>query len=99
MARPGLRRALHGGVPRHVGAPVRATCVRNGRSTTSVVTRGDVEIIPAGEPGRWEDEAPAEAVVMRFARTFIVDVAAGLDLDPDVEIRPQSQIRDPVIAA
>ena len=83
----------------HAGAPVRATCVRDGRSTTSVVRSGDIEIIPPGEPGRWEDESPAEAVVMRFDRTFIAGVAAGLDIDPDIEIRPQSQIRDDVIAA
>jgi AraC family transcriptional regulator len=83
----------------HVGAPVRATCVRDGRSTTGVVTRGDIEIIPPGEPGRWEDESPAEAVVMRFEREFVARVATNLDLDPAVEIRPQAQIRDPVIAA
>ncbi len=83
----------------HAGAPVRAVCVRGGRRTASLVTRGDIEIIPAGEPGRWEDEAPAEAVVMRLDRAFIASVAESLALDPGVEIRPQTQIRDEVIAA
>jgi AraC family transcriptional regulator len=83
----------------HAGAPVRAVCVRDGRSIASVLTRGDIEIIPAGEPGRWEDESPAEAVVMRLDRAFLAAVAAGLDLDPGIEIRPQTGLRDDVIAA
>jgi AraC family transcriptional regulator len=83
----------------HVGAPVRAACVRDGRAITSILTRGDIEIIPPGEPGRWEDEGPAEAVVMRADRSFLARVAAGLALDPDVEIRPQTGLRDAVIAA
>lgn len=83
----------------HAGAPVRAVCVRDGRRSATVLTRGDIEIIPAGEPGRWEDENPAEAVVMRLDRAFLAAVAAGLGLDPGIEIRPQSGLRDDVIAA
>src|SRR5262249_43859150 len=58
----------HLAVSIHAGAPVRAVCMRDGRRTASVVTRGDIEIIPPGEPGRWEDEAPAEVIVMRVDR-------------------------------
>jgi AraC family transcriptional regulator len=86
-------------VSMHVGAPVRAVCVRDGRRREGLLTAGDIDIIAPGEPGRWEDEGPAEALVMRMEHGFLAAAAAARGLDPAVEIRPQAQIRDAVIAA
>lgn len=83
----------------HSGPPVRATCLRDGRSYSGVHVRGDIEIVPAGEKGRWEDEDPAEVLMMRLDRPFLVSVAQGLALDPArLEIVPQYRARDTAIA-
>lgn len=81
------------------GPPVRATCIRGGRVYSGVHVRGDIEIIPAGEPGRWEDEGPAEILMMRLDRPFLASVAHGLALDASrLEIVPQYRVRDAALA-
>ena len=90
---PGARFHL---VSLHLGPPVRASCVRGGLSYQSLQTRGDIEIIPAGEPGRWVDEADAEVLWMRIDPGFLAKVAAGIDVDPDsIDVLPRVQARDP----
>ena len=79
----------------HAGAPVHASCVRGGRSYLSLQTRGDIEIVPAGERGRWIDETPAEVLLMRVDPGFLAKVAAGIDVDPEsIEVLPRVQARD-----
>lgn len=89
---PGARFHL---ISLHAGPPVRASCVRGGLSYQSLQTRGDIEIIPAGEAGRWVDEAPAEVLWMRIDPGFLAKVAAGIDVDPDtIDVLPRVQARD-----
>ncbi len=89
---PGARFHL---ISLHAGPPVRASCVRGGLSYQSLQTRGDIEIIPAGEAGRWVDESPAEVLWMRIDPGFLAKVAAGIDVDPDtIDVLPRVQARD-----
>lgn len=80
----------------HTGAPVRASCVRGGRSHVALLTRGDIEIIPRGEGGRWVDEGPAECLIMRLDHGFLKKVAQSLGLDAaNLVLLPRVQVRDP----
>lgn len=79
----------------HAGAPVRASCERGGRAYVALQTRGDIEIIPKGESGRWVDDGPAEVLLMRIDPGFLAKVAAGIGVDPEsVEVLPRVQARD-----
>ena len=79
----------------HVGAPIHANCLRGGRLRRTLQSPGDIEIIPAGEPGRWEDEAPAEIISMKIEPSFLDSIASGMGLDPRrVELAPQTKVRD-----
>jgi AraC family transcriptional regulator len=80
----------------HAGPPVQASCVRGGRSYVARLTRGDIEIIPKGEGGRWVDDGPAECLIMRIDPGFLNKVATGLGLDPaTLELLARVQARDP----
>jgi AraC family transcriptional regulator len=88
------------GRPVHVvsmlaGAPVRVDCERGGRRWVGLMKRGDMEIVPRGEGGRWVDEGPADLLVMRIDPGFVNKVAATMGLDPKtLEILPRVQVRD-----
>jgi AraC family transcriptional regulator len=80
----------------HTGAPVLVSCERGGRSYIGQLKRGDLEIIPKGEGGRWVDEGPAEFLLMRIDHGFLSMVACELNLDPaTIEVLPRVQARDP----
>lgn len=82
----------------HAGTPVRATCRCDGHLRQRLQMRGDIDIIPAGVDGRWEDESSATALVLRLEPALLRAAAAGLELDPDcVALAPQFQLRDPRI--
>ena len=89
------------GVPAHTvtlfsGAPFRAQCERGGRSYVALFKRGDLEIIPKGEAGRWVDEGPGECLIMRIDSGLLSKVAADLGFDPrSLEVLPRVQARDP----
>lgn len=83
----------------HLGAPVRATCTRGGRSYVSLVMPGDVEIVPAGEVAQWEDEQTADVLSMRLEPTLVSAVAAQLNSSGrGCEVLPRIRIRDAEIA-
>jgi AraC family transcriptional regulator len=88
------------GSPLHVvsvlaGAPVRVDCRRGGRHYVGLFKRGDIEIVPKGESGRWIDEGPADLIIMRIDPGFLNKVAASMGFDPKaVELLPRIQARD-----
>ena len=88
------------GVARHVismvaGAPVRVDCTRGGRRYVGLMKRGDMEIVPKDEAGRWFDEGPADLLVMRIEPEFMNKVALSMGFDPKaLEILPRVQARD-----
>ena len=82
----------------HAGAPVRATCRCDGPLHRRLQMRGDIDLIPAGLDGRWEDESSATALVLRLEPALLRSAAADLGLDPDgITLAPQLQLRDPRI--
>lgn len=89
------------GVPAHTvtlfsGAPFRAQCERGGRSYVALFKRGDLEIIPKGQAGRWVDEGPGECLIMRVDNSLLHKVTAALGFDPkSLEVLPRVQARDP----
>lgn len=91
------------GAPVHLvtllaGAPVRVDCLRGGRHYVGQLKRGDMEIVPKGEGGRWIDEGPADLLIMRIDPGFLNTVANGMGLDPKtLELLPRIQARDPQI--
>ena len=78
-----------------VSSPVRVESVRDGRSYVALMKRGDIEIVPKGEIGRWVDKGPAELLVMRVDPGFLNKVASAMGYDPKtLEILPRVQVRD-----
>src|SRR5262249_62425804 len=48
---PGFDRTL---IALHIGAPTKLSCRRDGRRHTGTAVHGDIDIIPACTPSRWE---------------------------------------------
>lgn len=91
------------GAPAHVvsvvaGAPVMVDCTRGGRRYVGLMKRGDMEIVPKGEAGRWIDDGPADLLVMRVDPGFLNKIAGSMGLEPKtLELLPRVQTRDPQI--
>jgi AraC family transcriptional regulator len=82
----------------HVGAPVRVACRYDGRSHRRLQSHGDIEVVPAGMSGVWEDATPSTALSLRLSPALIGAAATGLGLNPDrIVVEPRYQLRDPQI--
>ncbi len=82
----------------HVGPPVRAACRCDGRTHERWQSEGDIDLVPAGLAGTWEDDRPATALLLRLSPGLLRQAATGLGLDPDrVRLTPQFQMRDPQV--
>ena len=83
----------------HVGAPIWATCRCDGPRERRLQTHGDIDIVPAGLPGVWEDEAPATILLLSLTPALLRSAAEDMGLNPDqAALRPQFQLKDPRIA-
>ncbi|HTD04426.1 AraC family transcriptional regulator [Undibacterium sp.] len=79
----------------HVGAPVRASCRLAGQLQQRLQMPGDIDIVPAGFAGEWEDEAPCSVLTVSLTPALMAATAARMQLDPaQHQIRPQLQLRD-----
>jgi len=78
----------------HVGPPIRATCTRGGVTRRSLQAPGDIELIPAGEPGRWVDEAPAKIIAIKIAPTYYDAVAQSMGLKGKAAFPSSPCVRD-----
>jgi len=79
----------------HVGTPVRASCSLAGRSQQRLQMPGDIDVIPAGYAGVWEDEAPCTVLTVSLSQSLLAAAAARMQLEmPTPPIRPQLQLRD-----
>ncbi|SDA92303.1 AraC family transcriptional regulator [Sinorhizobium sp. NFACC03] len=79
----------------HFGPPVNADCQCGGRRMRRVQKPGDIDIIPAGVEGSWEDDADCRILRLSFSRSLLDRVAADLGRHGDrVELLPQLQLRD-----
>ncbi|CAJ0787848.1 HTH-type transcriptional activator RhaS [Ralstonia psammae] len=76
----------------HVGAPVRANCVCDGRRYSRIQAHGDADVIPAGLPGMWTDDADCRILRIAITDTFVRSI--GEQLGAPADITPRLQWRD-----
>jgi len=90
---PGLANVL---ISIHVGAPAKLACRRDGKRHTGTAVHGDIDIIPANTPSRWEMQDENDtALLLSLPQGLLRSVANGSGLDPaQLEIRNRFQIRD-----
>ena len=87
---PGLANVL---ISIHVGAPAKLACRRR---HTGTAVHGDIDIIPANTPSRWEMQDENDtALLLSLPQGLLRSVANGSGLDPArLEIRNRFQVRD-----
>ena len=93
-----------GGAPHrlgiHFGAAVNADCHCDGRRSRRIQKHGDIDIVPAGLDGSWEDDADCNILRLRLSPGLFRRAAADLGRDPDrIMLRPAFQLRDARIEA
>jgi AraC family transcriptional regulator len=82
----------------HMGPSVEIACRRGGQTHSGRAVHGDVDIIPAGMPSRWEVKQTDTALLIRLHRSILRSVAGerGLDFER-LEVMNRFQMRDPQI--
>ena len=79
----------------HSGPPVNAYCQCDGHHHRRVQSHGDIDVVPAGLDGTWEDDADCSILRLWVSPALVRKAACDLALDPDrVHIAPQFQLRD-----
>ncbi|MGF6987039.1 AraC family transcriptional regulator [Paraburkholderia atlantica] len=87
---------VHHRVGVHVGAPVTARCLCDARRHTRIQAHGDVDVIPAGVEGQWNDDAACTIFSVWFTEDFARRTVEQLALkSADAQLRPRFQMRDP----
>lgn len=82
----------------HVGPPVNASCRCDGRQHRRIQAHGDIDIVPAGLDGDWEDDADCTILRLWINPALVRQAARDLEIDPDrLVVEPQFQRRDPRI--
>jgi AraC family transcriptional regulator len=79
----------------HVGRPVRATCRTDNRTHHRLQSRGDLDLIPAGIPGIWQDDETSTVLLIELSPELLASAAARAGLHDPIELAPQLQLRDP----
>jgi len=93
-----------GGAPHrlgiHFGTAVNADCHCDGRRSRRIQKHGDIDIVPAGLDGSWEDDADCNILRLRLSPGLFRRAAADLGRDPArIMLRPAFQLRDARIEA
>lgn len=76
----------------HVGPPVRMNCVCDGRRYSRIQAHGDADVIPAGVPGMWTDDADCRILRIAISDTSVRSIAEQIGVRAD--ITPRLQWRD-----
>lgn len=78
----------------HASAPVRGHC----RRERFVYTRGDLDIVVAGQSDQWEEDDPGLSVVVRFPPLLLERIAEEVGRGASgAGLQPRHQFRDPQI--
>jgi AraC family transcriptional regulator len=90
---PGLENVLIGV---HVGAPAKLVCRRDGRRHSGTAVHGDIDIIPADTPSRWEMQDENDTtLLLSLPQKLLRAVAHESGLDAArMEVRNRFQVRD-----
>jgi AraC family transcriptional regulator len=79
----------------HVGPSVHVACRRGERRHSGLTVHGDVDIIPAGTPSRWELRQKDTALIVGVPHGLLRATAESLDRDPArIEMLNRFQMRD-----
>jgi AraC family transcriptional regulator len=82
----------------HSGPSVYVACKRGGKSHSGLSVHGDVDLVPAGIPCRWELREKDTALILDVHRHLLHGVAEQLGFDPKrLELMNRFQMRDPQI--
>jgi len=88
------------GVGVHFGPAVNANCRLGTQRMRRVQKAGDIDIVPAGFEGSWDDDADCWILSLQLDRSLIDQVAKDLGWGcRDLELLPRLQLRDPRIEA
>ncbi|MBB3311844.1 AraC family transcriptional regulator [Rhizobium sp. BK196] len=84
----------------HFGPPVNADCRCGGRRMRRVQKPGDIDVMPAGLDGSWEDDADCRILRVSLDPSRLEQVAEDLGRDAGkIELQPRFQLRDTGIEA
>ena len=70
----------------HVGAPVNASCHCDGKHHRRVQSDGDIDIVPAGLDGTWEDDADCTILRLWVSPALVRRAAEDLELRMDDDL-------------
>jgi AraC family transcriptional regulator len=81
----------------HTGRPVQLTCRLDGRELGGGLhSPGNFCVVPAGVPSRWDMEARADSMLLRFSPLLVQETARSLKLKAaQAALEPLLQMRDP----
>lgn len=83
----------------HVGRPVRAECRCDGRKHRRLQKHGDIDVVPAGLDGVWEDDRECMILRLTLSKDLLRQATVDLGRDPSDAIVPRFQLRDPRLEA
>jgi AraC family transcriptional regulator len=84
----------------HFGPPVNADCSVGGTRMRRLQKPGDIDFVPAGMDGSWEDDADCRILRLSLRPSFLERVARDLGRDAaTIELIPRLQLRDARIEA
>ncbi|TXI00346.1 MAG: AraC family transcriptional regulator [Rhizobium sp.] len=79
----------------HFGPAVNAFCQCDGLQSRRLQKHGDIDIVPAGLDGWWEDDRDCTILRLNIHPELLHAAAAALGRDPDtVSLAPKFQLRD-----
>ncbi|MFB2566040.1 helix-turn-helix domain-containing protein [Rhizobium sp. IMFF44] len=80
----------------HFGRAVNAFCECDGRRHRRRQAHGDIDIVPAGLDGWWEDDGDCTILRLNIQHELLRSAAEALGRNPDtVSLAPKFQLRDP----
>ncbi|MDK4700702.1 AraC family transcriptional regulator [Rhizobium sp. CNPSo 4062] len=80
----------------HFGRAVNAFCECDGRQHRRRQAHGDIDIVPAGLDGWWEDDEDCTILRLNIQHELLQSAAEALGRNPDtVSLAPKFQLRDP----
>ncbi len=79
----------------HMGKPVRANCICDGKRQARLQAHGDADVVPAGIDGEWVDQSDCTVLRIWFDDGFVNSFYERLGLSPvATPCAPRLQMRD-----
>ncbi len=79
----------------HFGRAVNAHCQCDGRHSLRIQKHGDIDVVPAGLDGWWEDDADCTILRLGIGPELLSTAATAMGRNPEtVSLAPKFQLRD-----